>query len=369
MELNGGGKKKNNVEPTMRTELNIAEASASSLSELPLGEESMQQMSSNAGENMGSESYPQRPGEPDCPYYLNSGYCKLGMYCGFNHPPREVHYLETGKCNFGPAWKFHRPNYNPVIRKFQFNALGYPLRSNAMDCNFYLRNGWCKFAKTCKFNHPEPSNSMPWWLSRTTPSQTLSPGELTSFNASPHWQGPSSYAQVVLPQGLAQVPSWNTFPQQNSGNVQFVGSGTAMGPPASYSSFPVRPGEPDCPFFAKTGDCKFGSGCRFNHPIGNITPTPDCELSPEGLPLRPGQPLCVFYGRYGFCGYGLTCVFDHPIAAPKGITDSLSTSSSDVPVVQQPLESSSGPATLTLSSESSPVAIPGKLKSLPSSKP
>lgn len=38
MELNGGGNIKNNVEPTTRTELNIAEASASSLRELPLGE-------------------------------------------------------------------------------------------------------------------------------------------------------------------------------------------------------------------------------------------------------------------------------------------------------------------------------------------
>ncbi|PKU81418.1 Zinc finger CCCH domain-containing protein 12 [Dendrobium catenatum] len=130
--------------------------------------------------------------------------------------------------------------------------------------------------------------------------------------------------------------------QQNSGNVQFVGSGTAMGPPASYSSFPVRPGEPDCPFFAKTGGCKFGSRCRFNHPrIGKITLTSECELSPIGLPLRPGEPKCSFYGRHGFCGYGSTCKFDHLIAAPN------------VPVVQQPLESSSGPATLTLSAESS----------------
>ncbi|KAL0918708.1 hypothetical protein M5K25_010731 [Dendrobium thyrsiflorum] len=332
MELNGGGKKNNNVEPTRRTELNIAEGSASSLRELPLGEESMQQMSSKTGENMGSESYPERPGEPDCPYYLNSAYCKLGMYCKFNHPPRELvlermkavypertgqpecqHYLETGQCNFG--CKFRLPKYNTgIIRRYQFNALGYPLRSNAMDCKFYLSNGWCKFDKTCKYNHPEPSNSMPWWLSRTTPSQTLGTGELTSFNASPHWQGPSSYGQAILPQGLAQVPSWNTFPQQNSGNVQFVRSGTAMGPPASSSFFPVRPGEPDCPFFAKTGDCKFGSGCRFNHPIGKMY----CELSPMGLPLRPGKPTCAFYGLYGFCKYGLSCKFDHPIAGHHG---------------------------------------------------
>ncbi|XP_020673563.2 zinc finger CCCH domain-containing protein ZFN-like [Dendrobium catenatum] len=272
------------------------------------------------------------------------------------------HYLETGKCNFGPACKFHHPKDIPgIIKPVQFNALGYPLRQYEVDCKFYLSTGWCKYGKTCKFNHPEPSNSMHWWLSRTTPGQTLFPGELTSFNASPHWQVPSSYVQVVYPQGFAQVPSWNTFPyylnqQQYYGNDQFVGSGAAMDPPASYSSFPVRPDEPDCPFFAKTGSCKFGSRCRFNHPIGQITLTSNCELSPMGLPLRPGEPKCSFYGRHGYCRYGSTCKFDHPIAAPN------------VPVVRQPLESSSGPATLTLSAESSSVASPGKLKCLPSSK-
>lgn len=32
-----------------------------------------------------------------------------------------------------------------------------------------------------------------------------------SYIPSPRWQGPSSYAQLILPQGMVQVPSWNTF--------------------------------------------------------------------------------------------------------------------------------------------------------------
>lgn len=31
--------------------------------------------------------------------------------------------------------------------------------------------------------------------------------------------------------------------------------------------FPVRPGQPDCDFFMKTGDCKYRAACRYNHPI------------------------------------------------------------------------------------------------------
>lgn len=55
--------------------------------------------------------------------------------------------------------------------------------------------------------------------SPTSPVQQSYPGGLTSwplsrasFIASPRWQGPSSYAHLILPQGLVQVPNWNTYP-------------------------------------------------------------------------------------------------------------------------------------------------------------
>ena len=51
--------------------------------------------------------------------------------------------------------------------------------------------------------------------------------------------------------------------------------------------FPERPGEPECQYYMKTGDCKFGAVCRFHHPRERIIPVPDCTLSPLGLPLRP----------------------------------------------------------------------------------
>jgi len=51
--------------------------------------------------------------------------------------------------------------------------------------------------------------------------------------------------------------------------------------------FPERPDQPECQFYMKTGDCKFGAVCRFNHPRERKIPAPDCVLSPLGLPLRP----------------------------------------------------------------------------------
>lgn len=60
------------------------------------------------------------------------------------------------------------------------------------------------------------------------------------------------------------------------------------------SIFPERPGEPECQFYMKTGDCKFGAVCRFHHPRERLIPAPNCVLSPLGLPLRPVNELVGF---------------------------------------------------------------------------
>jgi hypothetical protein len=30
----------------------------------------------------------------------------------------------------------------------------FPVRPNAIDCEFYVKTGKCKYGETCKFNHP-----------------------------------------------------------------------------------------------------------------------------------------------------------------------------------------------------------------------
>jgi len=35
----------------------------------------------------------------------------------------------------------------------------------------------------------------------------------------------------------------------------------------SENVYPVRPGAEDCSFYMRTGSCKFGSSCKFNHPL------------------------------------------------------------------------------------------------------
>ncbi|XP_068655234.1 zinc finger CCCH domain-containing protein ZFN-like [Aristolochia californica] len=400
-----------------------------------LDEDTMWQMSLRSNESMEAGPYPERPGEPDCAYYIRTGLCRFGMTCRFNHPvnrklavaalrmkggfpervgqPECQYYLKTGTCKFGATCKFHHPRDKAGIAgRVLLNILGYPLRPNEKECAYYLRTGQCKFGNTCKFHHPQPSSQMfslrgsnvyPPVNSPTTPGQqsTYPGGGLTnwalsraSFIPSPRWQGPSSYAQVILPQGVVPVPGWTTAyhgqlgsvtsserQQQTLGANQFYSSSrqsetsSATGAFSSYRSpsvpmglyalqrenvFPERPGQPECQFYMKTGDCKFGAVCRFHHPRERLIPVPNCVLSPLGLPLRPGEPLCIFYSRYGICKFGPNCKFDHPMGT---FTYGLATSSStDVPVVRRLLGSSSVTGALPLSSEGGPAEV-GTVKS------
>ncbi|KAJ0681611.1 putative transcription factor C3H family [Helianthus annuus] len=338
----------------------------------PLDEDALWQLNLRSSEAMESGSYPVREGEPDCSYYIRTGLCRFGATCRFNHPPNRSlaiatakmrgeyperpgqpecqYYLKTGTCKFGATCKFHHPR--DIAGRVSLNVLGYPLRPNEPECPYYLRTGQCKFGNTCKFHHPQPSNMMiaysgssvyPTVQSPTSPGQHSYPGGITnwsmsraSFVPSPRWQAPSNYAQMILPQGVISVPGWNAYRgsissleshQQAAGNNQIYGTShlneSANEPlGGTYSSyyalptenvFPERPGQPECQFYMKTGDCKFGAVCRFHHPRERVIPAPDCALSPIGLPLRPGEPLCIFYSRYGTCKFGSSCKFDHPM--------------------------------------------------------
>lgn len=44
-----------------------------------------------------------------------------------------------------------------------------------------------------------------------------------------------------------------------------VGGGGASGA-ADMMPYPDRPGEPDCSYYMRTGTCRYGPNCRFNHP-------------------------------------------------------------------------------------------------------
>jgi hypothetical protein len=56
-------------------------------------------------------------------------------------------------------------------------------------------------------------------------------------------------------------------------------------------SYPERHGEPDCAYYIRTGLCRFGSTCRFNHPHDRKLVIATARIKGE-YPERIGQPEC-----------------------------------------------------------------------------
>uniref|UniRef100_A0A5B7A1N5 Putative zinc finger CCCH domain-containing protein 58-like n=1 Tax=Davidia involucrata TaxID=16924 RepID=A0A5B7A1N5_DAVIN len=395
------------------------------------GETGLEEPMWQLGLGGGDESYPERPDEADCMYYLRTGFCGYGPRCRFNHPrdrssavgamragggeyPEQVgqpvcqYYMRTGICKFGASCKYHHPRQGGgSVSPLALNISGYPLRPGEKECSYYVKTGQCKFGVTCKFHHPQLAGvQMPAPIPGPLPAQAPVPAP-TIYQTVQSSSGPSSqqygvvpgnwpvarpallpgsylhgaYGPVLLPPGMVPIPGWSPYaapvsPVASPGTQPTAGGGPFYGIPqlspsapaytGSYLSipssagpssssqkehtFPERPGQPECQYYMKTGDCKYGSSCRYNHPPEWSLPKPNFVLSPMGLPLRPGAPLCIHYQQNGVCKYGPSCKFDHPMGGTLSYSPSAS-SLADMPVAPYPVGSSIG--TLAPSSSSS----------------
>ncbi|CAN0855878.1 Zinc finger CCCH domain-containing protein 32 [Linum grandiflorum] len=332
--------------------------------------------------------------------------------------------MRTGSCKFGASCKYHHPKQaQGSAAPVPLNYYGYPLRPGEKECTYYIKTGQCKFGATCKFDHPQPPNvqapppqSLPPQIapmaSPLPPPPALYPQMQSPSVPSSQQYGvlvarpplmQSSYAQgpygpmLLSPGGVVSYPSWSPYPGPVSpvaspGTQSALGSSSlygitqlspsapaytgvyaplpsSIGPSSSSqkdTSFPERPGQPECQYYMKTGDCKFGSSCRYHHPSELSAPKSNLTLSPLGLPLRPGAALCTHYAQRGQCKFGSACKFDHPM----GISYSPSASSLvDMPVAPYPVGSSMG--TLAPSSSSTdlrPELISGSSRESSSSR-
>ncbi|PIA37561.1 hypothetical protein AQUCO_03000259v1 [Aquilegia coerulea] len=295
-----------------------------------------------------SELLPERPGQPDCPYFLKTQKCKFGFRCKFNHPKDKIvssiplatvnvsalperpseppcsFYMKTGKCKFGPTCRFHHPRdiqipppsdqengnsiqiesavkddvtaigdvksvkpFVPFTPALLHNSKGLPVRAGEVDCPFYLKTGSCKYGATCRYNHPDRHVA-----AGLTNAVISSPASSLNFGVI----NPAASILPAIDPRLAQ---------------------TTFGP----TVYPQRPGQIECDFYMKTGECKFGEKCKFHHPVDRSAPMPsmtnqavqqNVKLTLAGLPRREGTIICPFYLKTGTCKYGITCRFDHP---------------------------------------------------------
>ncbi|XP_038723633.1 zinc finger CCCH domain-containing protein 43-like isoform X2 [Tripterygium wilfordii] len=318
--------------------------------------------------------YPVRPEAEDCAYYMRTGTCKFGSNCKFNHPvirknqaikekvkgredlpenPGQTeckYYLRTGGCKFGNACRFNHSTVKvPLVNQTEeLNFLGLPIRPGEKECPYYMRNGSCKYGANCRFNHPDPTtaggsdpasgygNGRSATLQSTSQSGVASwPSPRTINETAPFVPVMFSPAPVVPPQS----PEWNGFqaplyPPERSIHPlpAYVMTNPAtetnaythlQKPQMVVDQFPERPGQSECTYYMKTGDCKFKMNCRFHHPKSRISKSLPCALSDIGLPLRPDQNICSHYSRYGICKFGPACKFDHPIQQSSSTVSSL----------------------------------------------
>ncbi|XP_062187395.1 uncharacterized protein LOC133890827 isoform X2 [Phragmites australis] len=94
-----------------------------------------------------SAGYPQRPGRPNCRFYMLNGSCSYGLSCYYNHPQLKA---KPDVSSF-PSEQGNRE----VAEFLELNRVGLPIREGARNCTYFMRNGTCRYGKKCCFNHPE----------------------------------------------------------------------------------------------------------------------------------------------------------------------------------------------------------------------
>lgn len=169
--------------------------------------------------------------------------------------------------------------------------MNYPERP---ECPFLLKFGNCKFASACQYYHPKDK----------FPSRNH-----TRDNFPSRYQPKDNFQSRYRPKKDPLLEELMVYPE--------------------------KPGEPKCPFYMKTGSCKFGANCKFHHPK-DLTPSMQRPASPkrsvaanehhpaarttlqdhmfqqQKCPERPGQPDCRYYMQFGKCKFQSACIFNHP---------------------------------------------------------
>ncbi|KAL9264959.1 Zinc finger CCCH domain-containing protein [Drosera capensis] len=241
--------------------------------------------------------FPERPGQPECAYFMKTGYCKFKSACKYHHPQNgcKNDLNKEGHSN----WDGRDPStdYDKLMLFTEF-----PEHPSQPECEFFMKYGDCKFRSACRYHHPKsrllelPVNKL---MGNNFPTKP-EPIAFVADSKLPYMK--SNYA--------------NNKHQAVKQQQHVVGE------------YPERPGEPDCEFYMRTGDCKYKSACRYNHPRNRASTSSSFALRDKGLPLRTGSRLCRNYEQQGFCKYGSHCLFDHSVNISP---------SSPVPIVPAPV--------------------------------
>uniref|UniRef100_A0A0D3D605 C3H1-type domain-containing protein n=1 Tax=Brassica oleracea var. oleracea TaxID=109376 RepID=A0A0D3D605_BRAOL len=163
----------------------------------------------------------------------------------------------------------------------------YPVRIGVEDCYYYLKNGFCGYGLSCRFNHPPVSeNTKKEYLLCLDSRFSHGLYSLIHRNQMRH--------------GMVQ-PS----PYPGAGDCrQYLQSGQCSYGPKCRFNHPPSPrdlGAIDCRQYLQTGQCSYGPKCRYNHPPSPV------------LSQWVSRQICKFFQK-GNCKYGSGCKFTHSMS-------------------------------------------------------
>uniref|UniRef100_A0A1D1Z012 Zinc finger CCCH domain-containing protein 37 n=1 Tax=Anthurium amnicola TaxID=1678845 RepID=A0A1D1Z012_9ARAE len=252
---------------------------------------------------------PERPSEPICSFYAKTGKCKFGANCIFHHPKdleipssgqdaSSAEQADNGLKDGIAVGDSEAVKLGPFTPALLHNSKGLPIRLGEQDCPFYLKTGSCKYGAACRYNHPDRNAIYPAAAAAALGHSIISP--------------PAANLPIGIINPAASLLA----------NIDPRFTQAAMG--VAPTIYPQRPGHLECDFYMKTGQCKFGERCKFHHPIDRSAPAPsmiqqpveqNIKLTLAGLPRREGEITCPYYMKTGTCKFGPSCKFDHPTPA------------------------------------------------------
>ncbi|XP_020677110.1 zinc finger CCCH domain-containing protein 65 isoform X3 [Dendrobium catenatum] len=218
----------------------------------------------SGGEPQQHDEYPQRPGKPECQFFMKTGQCKFKSACRYHHPKSNL----------------------------SFPSL--PLRSAS---NNYEQNGSSEQLSEIPLSSENALNDQRTVLS---PSSSNVQGLFTPEQGlwtTQQWNGDQMATNPLHPPEIKKNEEKHEL--ANTDTAYDLNGGVKS---QQLDEYPQRPNEPECRYFMKTGHCKLKSACRYHHPKSNRS-----LLTP---PLKPDKPICTYYGR-GICKFGSACRYSH----------------------------------------------------------
>jgi len=217
-----------------------------------------------------------------------------------------------------------------------FNHGGFPLRPDAEVCSFFQKTGQCKYGFECKFDHGWASFSEGLALAQSGIPCTEDPARAFTVAGLPvrPGVGPCKYFQKNGACNYGMTCKWN---HSRIAEEAVAAEGRSHAPKHADTSqeailselgLPLRAGVQGCRYYLKTGTCKFGASCKWDHSGEVARPeemdspldparSQDVEVNSDGLPLRPGIDPCKYFVEMGVCSYGMLCKYDHPEVAVR----------------------------------------------------